>query len=59
MIPMPSAKSGQVQLTGNPFVDVGLGVIASIAELDSVCDLTLNIIKETHASFEEELLDIN
>jgi hypothetical protein len=48
-----------IDITGNPFVDVGLAVVASIAELDDIEKLTLGQIKETHALFEEELLDVN
>jgi len=56
---MLAPKTDQIQLTGNPFVDVGLAVIASIAKLDSIDDLTLTTIRETHKGFENELLDIN
>jgi hypothetical protein len=55
--PLNSAVT--IDITGNPFVDVGLAVIASIAELDDIEELTLGQIKETHALFEEELLDVN
>jgi hypothetical protein len=55
----PLNNADAINITGNPFVDVGLAVIASIAELDDIEELTLGQIKETHALFEEELLDVN
>jgi len=55
----PLNNADTIDITGNPFVDVGLAVIASIAELDDIEELTLGRIKETHALFEEELLDVN
>ncbi len=37
-----------MHLTGNPFVDTGLAVIASLAKKDSVEDLTLEDIRNVH-----------
>jgi hypothetical protein len=47
----------KIDLKRNPFVDVRLAVIASIAKLDSFEKLALEVVKAAHASFQEELLD--
>src|SRR5579872_2207200 len=41
-------KSDQIDLTGNPFVDSGLAVIAALAKLDDVRDLTWSHIRQVH-----------
>ncbi len=38
----------KIGLTGNPFVDAGLGVIASLAELDDVNELKLSHLKSVY-----------
>jgi CRISPR-associated protein Cst1 len=38
----------KIELTGNPFVDTGIGVIASLAKLDEVNQLTLADIKSIY-----------
>ena len=38
----------KIDLTGNPFVDTGLAVIASRAHLDDVHDLTVDAIRAVH-----------
>jgi hypothetical protein len=35
-----------IALSGNPFVDTGLGVIAALGRLDDVTDLTLSKMNE-------------
>lgn len=44
---MISSENGTVSLTGNPFVDTGLAVIAVLANLDGVESLTPEQIKNT------------
>jgi len=38
----------KIELTGNPFVDTGIGVIASLAGLDVIGDLTLAKVKSVY-----------
>lgn len=38
----------QIELTGNPFVDTGLGVIACLADKQKIDDLTLNDLRKVH-----------
>lgn len=38
----------KIELTGNPFVDTGLGVIASLAKLDDINQLTLAHVKSVY-----------
>jgi len=40
----------KTELSGNPFVDTGLGVIASLAKLDDIDDLTLSHLHEVHGN---------
>jgi len=42
--------SNKIELTGNQFVDTGLGVISSIARLDNVNDLTLSKVCEVYGN---------
>ena len=42
--------NNKIELTGNFFVDTGLGVISSIARLDNVSDLTLSKICEVYGN---------
>jgi CRISPR-associated protein Cst1 len=39
---------GTIRLTGNPFVDTGLAVIAALAKLDDVKDLAVESIRKVH-----------
>jgi CRISPR-associated protein Cst1 len=38
----------RIDLTGNPFVDTGLAVIAARLHLDDVCDLTVDAVRALH-----------
>ncbi|MBT9132225.1 MAG: hypothetical protein DDT33_00738 [Firmicutes bacterium] len=38
----------KIELTGNPFVDTGLGVIAALAQLEDVYNLTSDHLKAVH-----------
>ena len=41
--------SNKIELTGNPFVDTGLGVIASLTnDLDDINELTLAHLKSVY-----------
>jgi CRISPR-associated protein Cst1 len=40
----------KIELSGNPFVDTGLGVIASLAKLDDIDDLTLSHLYKVHGN---------
>ena len=42
----------QISLTGNPFVDNGLGIIASLSGCESIDDLTLEHMQELHGNGE-------
>ncbi len=42
--------SNKIELTGNPFVDTGLGAISSIARLANVSDLTLSKVNEVYGN---------
>jgi len=42
----------QIALTGNPFVDTGLGVIASLSGCENINDLTKEQIQELHGNGE-------
>ncbi len=37
-----------ISLTGNPFVDTGLAVLATLSDCDSIDDLTLNQLRKIH-----------
>lgn len=39
----------KIQLTGNPFVDTGLGVIASLANLDDIAELTVGHVQRVYS----------
>ena len=43
----------KIELTGNPFVDTGLGVIASLAGLDKIEDLRLSHLKKVYGNGDE------
>jgi len=43
----------KIELTGNPFVDTGLGVIASLAGMDDIKDLTLSNLKAVYNDGEQ------
>ena len=55
-VPSPATP---IELTGNPFVDIGLAVIASLKDLPDIADLTLETLYDVHSEFEDELLYIN
>ena len=40
----------KIGLTGNPFVDTGIGVISSLAKLDEVNQLTLADLKSVYGN---------
>lgn len=48
----------QVSLTGNPFVDTGLAVIATLAGCKNISDLTVDLIRHVHGNG-EHLASIN
>ncbi len=54
-----NAQNTKVELTGNPFVDTGLGVLASLANLDNVQELSFQKMREVHNRFEDQLMDTN
>jgi len=39
----------KIQLTGNPFVDTGLGVIANLAILDEIAELTVSQVQQVYS----------
>lgn len=43
----------KISLTGNPFVDTGLAVLASLSSCKSIDDLTLDQMKKVHGNGEE------
>jgi len=47
------SSNAKIELTGNPFVDTGLGVIASLANLDDINDLTLPHLKSVYSDGEQ------
>lgn len=47
---MPEAENEQISLTGNPFVDTGLAVVAALANLDDVEDLSLDAMRRVYGN---------
>ena len=47
------SANAKIELTGNPFVDTGLGVIASFANLDDINELTLPHLKSVYNDGEQ------
>lgn len=45
---MTVTEGGRMALTGNPFVDTGLAVLASLAGLEDVRELTVEAVKQVH-----------
>lgn len=41
-------KNFKIELSGNPFVDTGIGVIASLAKIENIDNLTLSDIKKVY-----------
>jgi CRISPR-associated protein Cst1 len=50
MSDMPSTENGRMSLTGNPFVDTGLAVVAALANLDDVEHLSLDTVRRVYGN---------